>query len=257
MNIPADIEKIFHDTDSGSVLLVNKLLFAFEKLLQDPSLDDQLFRHHVLTVRKEMRHFAAVENLCGEMLVRLDEPYAFPSVVSRYLTDYRTYWEHSAERITENLTRRYELASKTILTHSNSETILSVFKILKQQGIPFRVLQTCSSPGNEGVISKRKIKDLDIKVLLIDDEDAVDVFHETDLVLMGCDTLLKEEFLNKKGTMHIAKLARKYKKPFVLLTESRKQIVVDNWKEQLNKNPFFEWVPLHLVTGVITEKDLP
>jgi len=168
--------------------------------------------------------------------------------------DYENYWKDSIPAIAQNLLRCCDLNNMAILTHSNSNTVISVFRELTKKGLVFKVFQTRSIPGDEGVISQRNMESLGIKVSLTDDEKVSEIIHKTDIVVVGCDAMLDDKFLNKVGTLRIAQLSEEHRKPFMIITESRKKIENQNWKKQVKRNPLFEWVPLYYAKDVITEK---
>ena len=231
-----------------------KLLDGLELQLLNRDLKRTDFRHMLVRVRAALKHFAAIENLCRDILVRMDEAAPFPASLQAFLIEYRAYWDSSIERITDHIESRFDMDSKRILTHSNSHTITSLLGDLHERGHRFTVVQTLSSPGEEGRAALRELNRHGIRALLVDDEKVREVLPETDMVFMGCDTLLASEFLNKSGTRRIAESAHKQTLPFILATESRKQIRIRNWKRSLQPDPLFEWVPLDLVTAVVTER---
>ena len=256
MKFRPEINNILNDRESGSITLLNRLVNAIDSMLIDTASGRGEFTRMIREVRRKLRHFAAIENFCADLLVKLELPGTFPASAIRYISEYRNYWDESSHKIMENFLGYSDPGGKNILIHSNSHTIISLLENLKKSGYSFYVYQTLSIPGKEGKTSFRKLQWLDIKAELINDEEVGRIMPGVDLVLMGCDTLLKDQFLNKTGTVKIAEKAQELGVPFVLVTESRKIIRSEDWKMRLHENPLFEWIPLHMVTETITEKQL-
>jgi translation initiation factor 2B subunit (eIF-2B alpha/beta/delta family) len=249
-----EIERILNDRKSGSIALLNRLVIALEEGLQGSDLSAMDFRHLVLTIRKKLHHFAAIENFLASLITYAEEDQDFPLETLQYTRDYVLYWRDSAGKIAENLLQHENPSGKTILTHSHSETLISLLTQLHKKQIPIRVLQTLSSPGEEGRIAKERMCKLGIRTELVDEGNLEEALDQTDLLLMGCDALLPTEFLNKTGTRAILEQAKQVNKSAYLVCESRKKITNPTWKRGLSDQPLFEWVPLKLILGIVTEK---
>jgi len=252
--MPDEISFILSDRESGSVALLNRLISALEIELQGTDPDPGDFRNLLNTIREKLRHFASIENFLVSLMIHAVPEDDFPGEPLNFIKEYRQYWRDSAGKIADNLLRHCNPVGRSILTHSHSQTVISLLGQLHEREIPFRVLQTLSSPGEEGKKSLERMHELKIRADLIDDEEIQDAFGRTDLVLMGCDALLETKFLNKTGTRAILQLAKQFIKPSFLVTESRKVITHSEWERGLTYQPLFEWVPLDLVDSIITEK---
>jgi translation initiation factor 2B subunit (eIF-2B alpha/beta/delta family) len=90
---------------------------------------------------------------------------------------------------------------------------------------------------------------------LVNEANISEILASTDLILMGCDVLLEKEFLNKTGTRTILEQSKSFNIGSVLVTESRKEITRPDWAKP-SSNPLFEWVPLHLIDRIITERSV-
>jgi len=253
---PPDIQRILEDRESGSVALLNRLLDALEQELHRSRFHPEPFYRLVSGVCKELRHFAAIGNFLAPLTQTSEQPGVggIRSAALRYIEDYRAYWEGSSERIADHFLRQYAPAGMTLMTHSHSQTVLTLLEKLHVRGIRFRVLQTLSTPGEEGRIACDRMKQSGIAAELIRDEQTDEAMKMTGLVVMGCDALMPEEFLNKVGTRSILERARERKIRAVLVTESRKKITRPEWKSEVNPGPLFGWIPLDLVGKVLTEE---
>jgi translation initiation factor 2B subunit (eIF-2B alpha/beta/delta family) len=250
-----DFSHILNDRESGSIALLNRVIDAIDSGLQDADLNAEEFCSLLQDLRKQIDHFAAIENFLVSLIRHTGESKNFPVDILQFLRDYRSHWQDSDKKITENFLQHCDPGNRIIFTHSHSETVISLLKQLKGRSIPFLVLQSLSSPGEEGRLSMERMHKARIRAELIDDTDILDALVHTDIILMGCDALLPLEFLNKVGTRAILEEAKKLNKQSLLVTESRKKITRSDWKNELSFHALFEWVPLYLVDRIVSEKD--
>jgi len=252
--MPDEISLILSDRESGSVALLNRLIAALEKELQGAGLKAEAFCSRANTIREKLHHFAAIENFLATLIMHAVHENDFPGEPLRFITDYRLYWYDSDRKIAENFLQHCDPGGKTILTHSHSQTIISLLDQLHDRHLPFRVLQTLSSPGEEGKQSHDRMRQLRLQAELIDDVNIEETLGYTDFIVMGCDALLDTKFLNKTGTRNILHLAKQFKKRTFLITESRKEVTRSEWEREMTDQRLFEWVPLDLIDRIITEK---
>jgi len=255
--MPDEINLILNDRTSGSLALLNRLITALEHELQQSEVSAEAFRKLVIRIRGKLTHFAAIENFLATLITHSGQRKNFPGEALHFIAAYRLYWEDSAGKITDNFLQQCAPKGLTILTHSHSETIHSLLNQLHAKELPFRVLQTLSAPGEEGKISYERMCEQQLQAELIEDENIRESLASVDLILVGCDALLADKFLNKVGTRAILEQAKQWNKPSCLVTESRKEITNPDWKNKLTKHPLFEWVPLNLMEWVVTETKLP
>lgn len=253
-SIPDEINHILDDRESGSVALLNRLIDVFEKELQGTDLRLEDFSILLNTLKEKLSHFAVIDNFLASLAVQAGQRDDFPGEALRFIADYSAYWNDSAAKIAENFLRHCNPEGLTLLTHSHSETVIAMLTQLHARQLPFRVLQTVSSPGEEGRLSYERMCQLHFQAELVQDGSVEDALASADLILMGCDALLATEFLNKTGTHSILRQAKHLNKRTFLLTESRKEITRSEWKQGLTGQALFEWVPLNLLDGVVTEK---
>lgn len=249
-----DFSHILNDRESGSIALLNRVIDAIDSGLQDADLNAEVFCSLLQNVRKQLYHFAAIENFLASLIKHTGKSKNFPGEALRFIAVYKLYWLDSDHKIAENFLQQCDPRDRTLFTHSHSETVLSLLRQLQSSGIPFRVLQSLSSPGEEGRLSMERMHQLKIRAALIDDKDIPEALAHSDIILMGCDALLPTEFLNKLGTLSILEQAKKLNKLSFLATESRKEINRSEWKSELSDQSLFEWVPLYLLDKIVTEK---
>ncbi len=160
----------------------------------------------------------------------------------------------------------------TILTHSRSSQVVALFRLLAERQQPFSVICTQSSPGNEGFTLARELDQLDVPVTLITDAQTGRFMAEADIVFSGCDTWLSDQhFVNKSGTYLLALAARDQGKPLWVLADSFKDspgtcqsvVLEEMAPDELGgptgahirtRNIYFETIPVHLVTGRVSDQ---
>ncbi|MDY6798699.1 MAG: initiation factor 2B [Pseudomonadota bacterium] len=163
-------------------------------------------------------------------------------------------------------------ANATLFTHSRSSQVVALFGLLAKQGRSFSVICTQSSPGNEGFTLARELDELGVPVTLITDAQMGLFVPQADLVLCGCDTWLADDyFLNKCGTYPLALVAKAAGKPFWVLADSFKDSTAPHDEAALEemagdelgaptgqnltvRNIYFEPVPVHLISGRVSEQ---
>lgn len=251
--MPDEISLILDDRQSGSVALLERLITELGKELQGADPGAEAFIGKLISIRKKLSHFAAIENFLASLILQAGKSGDFPGAALHFLREYSLYWQDSAGKIAWNFLRHFNPKGLTILTHSHSQTVISLLKELHSREIHFRVLQTLSTPGEEGRKSYEDLHKQRIDAHLIADNDIKDALTQTELILMGCDALLPGKFLNKTGTRNILEQAKKSNKQTILITESRKEIKRPGWEQELTEQPLFEWVPLKLITKTVSE----
>jgi hypothetical protein len=252
--MPDEISHILNDRESGSVALLNRLIGALEEELHGTDLKAEAFRNLLLSIREKLNHFAAIENFLGSLIMHSGQEDNFPGEALEFIGSYKLYWHGSAVKIAKDFLQYCDPEGLTILTHSHSETVISLLYQLHLRQIPFQVIQTLSSPGEEGKKSHERMRQMKLQTELIDDANMEEALGHTDLILMGCDALLSTEFLNKIGTRNILEQAKQLNKRCFLVAESRKVIFRSEWKNDLTEQPLFEWVPRNLIDRLITEQ---
>ena len=175
------------------------------------------------------------------------------------------------ERVAEHAARLVP-DQATVFTHSRSSQVVSLFRLLVQQGRAFSVIWTQGSPGNEGFTLARELDEMGVPVTLITDAQMGLFVPKVDLVVTGCDTWLADgHFLNKSGTYPLALVAKDLGQPFWVLADSFKEstdrldtvILEEMPGDELGaptaegitaRNIYFETVPVRLITGRISEQ---
>ncbi len=176
--------------------------------------------------------------------------------------------KRAAEQACQLVPERLRGQGATVLTHSYSETCLLALRACKPKNL--HVYVTESRPLFEGRKIATALRDAGIDVTLLTDAQAGHFIAETDLVLVGADTVLPDgSVVNKMGTYLIALAASDGGVPF--------HVVCDSWKFRIEggvpqleekspdevvpdpeampaRNVYFDITPGRLVTSLITEE---
>ena len=158
---------------------------------------------------------------------------------------------------------------KTIITHSQSSTVVGVFEHLAAD---VKVIVTESRPPGEGRILAEKLSRLGIVTDFISDQQMGVFVKHADVALVGADTIAEDgSVINKAGTYLLALAAREQKVPFYVCFESIKFSSKPSADIGLEKhdpaelnppqlphvethNIYFDVTPSNLVTAWITEE---
>ena len=170
---------------------------------------------------------------------------------------------------------KFDIKGKTILLHSNSASILEIFKISKDKNI--NILQTIAYPVKEGITQAKDLSENSFLVKIISDSCVTKYIPEIDFALLGADVIFKDYFINKVGSFSVALGCKYYKKPLFVIADPRKLINnisnssldLKNLETEEPKDPnelceicnenmeienyYFEKIPNKLVTRFITE----
>lgn len=166
----------------------------------------------------------------------------------------------------------------TIMMHSYSSTLMSIFITAAEQGKNFRVICTESRPLRESLLAVKILQSHKVEVVYITDVSIWEFMPKADYIIMGADTITWDgSVANKMGTAMISQLAlicnkpvyiasevykldlrTKYGHPVVLERRSKDEIILrDNDFESFEGvdivNQFFDLTPARNITGLITE----
>lgn len=219
---------------------------------------------------------APVSNLVGQWLRGPDAPAGrddedVPTLRRRYRVWARELIERSelAGELAAANAAEYIGPGRTLLTHSRSATVLSVFRRLAGRGTSALVSE--SRPLNEGLVLARELAALGISVCLITDAQLGLAVGEADAVLIGADSLLPDGgVLNKCGTYPLALAANDHRVPFIVCCERFKRRPPQMGPPELEvmdpgelgyalpdgvtaRNRYFDITPARLVTAWVDE----
>ncbi len=162
------------------------------------------------------------------------------------------------------------LAPLRVVTVSNSGSVGGVLEVLAQR-VTLRVACAEGRPAVEGRLLAARLAAAGALVDFFTDAGIGQALGAADAVLVGADAVAPEWFLNKVGTRVLASAAQLQSVP-VYIVASRDKLATHALAERLVprdgpvaevwgtapggvavRNPYFERVPLDLVTAVITD----
>ncbi len=163
-------------------------------------------------------------------------------------------------------------AASLIMTYSYSSSVLESLIAARKSGRKFEVICAESRPLCEGRNMVRRLGQEGVKSRLVIDAALNSFLKDTDLILIGADSLTAEGIVNKIGSHTLAILARARKVPFFTVCGSDKflprqfaegpKIELKDPREILERplknvtvtNYYFDITPLTLISGIICEE---
>lgn len=162
----------------------------------------------------------------------------------------------------------------SIMTHCNSTVVVKGIINAHEQDKRIHVFATETRPWQQGFITARALADAGVDVTLIVDSAARTFMTETDLVLVGADTIISNgTVINKIGTSQIALIAHENNVPVFVCAESYKFSKTARTDDQVTieerdtseivepsklkgvklRNPVFDSTPPKYIKAIITE----
>ena len=162
----------------------------------------------------------------------------------------------------------------TIITHCNSSVAVQGMINAYKQGKKIKVMATETRPWHQGYITSQALADAGIETTLIVDSAARFFMAETDLVIVGADTVTSDgSVVNKIGTSQIAVCAHERGVPMYVCAESYKfsqtaltgesvpieerdiaEIIEPGKLKGVKiRNPVFDYTPPQYIKAIITE----
>lgn len=276
MRLPDSIQQVLDDRVSGSVSLLKRLIIALENALLNPELDPATFISYIEHVRRKLEMFTVIRHFCDELILSHNISVRhYPANYLNFIQEYKEFWEHAPQQLKQNLLRAARLKKSTIMLHSNSGTVSEVFRLLAEEQMDIKIIQTLAAPAEEGRIQALELAAMGYQVRLIPDVLAAGMMKETDYLVLAADQVRRNTIVNKTGSLQMALAAREYNVPVIILTESRKinksgkempfrdrsrdegEILKATRHPNISaENLYFEAIPGHLVHAIVTEQKI-
>ncbi len=276
-----ELQEIFNevkrDNFSGSGTLLYKLISGLSECSgnkNDTAVTAEQETKQLFTVfRDEMKDFAVISHFCNYMIENLGKHQKQEPVLTDLIAAYTEKWKDVNNMVAAGFLRSIEVRGKTVLLHSQSSAVISLFSKLGEKSHETGIIQTESRPVMEGRRQAEKIAGLGFSVKMVTDTGFTPLLDEIDMAILGADTIYKDHFINKTGSYAIALLCREKNIPVYVLADSRKFINSNHPKGRMEKpkpdaeiwndppqnikpvNYYFETVPINLITGFFSEKD--
>lgn len=190
-------------------------------------------------------------------LDRSASPEVLREIVMEQTEVLHQYCLESTRKVISNASRLIE-AGSTIMTCSFSSTVSRTLKQAWEKGAGFSVLvlQSCWQNCCYGGIMHQELQEYGIKSRLIEDAESPGYLHETDLVILGGDSLLPDGtlingFPSRELAMTAASLLPPV--PVIALLET---IKISRQVESGQLQEGFQAVPFNCLFGVLSEEGL-
>lgn len=161
----------------------------------------------------------------------------------------------------------------TIMTHSYSSTVMAALREVSSERRGIRVVVTRSGPGRTGDETARQLGGFGIPVTLIDDTAAAVHMPSASILMLGADTVCADGVVNGIGSYQLAVVSAATRVPFYVLCDNLKfdpELTREDADLEYGEpseafepaglpvgvavsNPRFDFTPLELVTGIVTE----
>jgi translation initiation factor 2B subunit (eIF-2B alpha/beta/delta family) len=253
------IDEILSDNKSGSAELLRKINeFLLNKFSEGLSIEKDL--------KKISNRFTEFQNIRSY----IDELISLPeSQIMQYLIDFEPNSITKFELIYEGFSHLvYD--NTTIVTLSNSKTILEVLKFASVKRSNLRVIISESRPVNEGSVFAEELAKSGINTTLITEAMIPNYVEESDFSLIGADKLLNDgSVINKTGSRLLAIVSKYFNKPFYVAADKTKKSSNNDFvqtphpkeeiyssnsrKVNIAENLYFERIEAELITEIFTD----
>ncbi len=281
------LDEVRKDNLSGSGTLQKKLEEGLLLALQEEQELKRGEEKEIIVMlqdfKKKMVAFAVLQHFVNHLIAYLQKSgNGSREKIIDAILDYKNEWDHVNERIYRNFLKNVldikEEDEFVFFLHSQSSTILDFFRLLKKEypDAVYSVCQTESRPLLEGKQQALALRRMGLSVLYMTDAAIAGPLSDSDMILLGADTIFPGSFINKQGSYPITLMAWESQVPVYVLADSRKFIRSDDQVEELiweNAsrppeevwggavpegiqviNEYFEDTPAELVTAFVTEK---
>jgi translation initiation factor eIF-2B subunit delta len=273
------VEQIRRDNVSGAAQITRKAVKALilwsqkRKRVSSNQLNEELLARGTSLIEAQPS-MASIFNLVNRVLLsveNLKEGEQVRREAAELAREYLKEMERSTTRIAAKASSVINAAS-LIMTYSYSSSVLESLIAAKKAGRKFEVICAESRPLCEGRNMVRRLGQAGIKSRLVIDAGLNSFLKDTDLILMGADSLTAAGIVNKIGSHALAILARARKVPFFTVCGTDKflprqfsegpEIELKDPREILEKpiknvtaiNYYFDITPFSLLSGVICEE---
>ncbi|MFO7525639.1 MAG: hypothetical protein R6W68_09310 [Ignavibacteriaceae bacterium] len=218
------MDKIFNniisDKTSGSSELLQKLVYYFYRRISD----GKAVKKEIETALNNLEHFAVIKYHLKklELLMSKENKQSILSYLSSVIENEADIYQKIFTAIPLQIKN-----NKKIFTLSNSKTVYEVLKFWHQYNKNILITIAESQPECEGKLLFNKLKKIDVKTELVHDNAISKHIEKSDLLLLGCDIIMKNgDIINKTGSRDAAIIAKYFNKPVVVVSSKLKRISI-------------------------------
>jgi translation initiation factor 2B subunit (eIF-2B alpha/beta/delta family) len=177
-------------------------------------------------------------------------------------------YRKAVEKAAKNAAKLF-YTENSIFVFSNSVTIFKALELYyKNRGADLVINTVEAKPGSEGIVFAKACADLGFQVNLYPDMNIVNAIANSDMVIIGADRMLCDEFFNKSGTSIVLEIGKKFGRQNVIVTDQSKILKLSDFLVgQLEGSPdsslpedgyrvisyYFERITYENIDRVVTE----
>lgn len=277
----ASLDEIARDNLSGaSEILQEVIRFVHEQLLASERTPHHLvyrdLAHSAREILRAHSPMAALFHFCNQILLAAERNMALESF-SRHLAELAQEFSRQQIRDEEKaIAHALALlpAPTTVATLSKSSLVLNFLMRAAEKRLLVGVVVLESRPMREGCLLAEQLHRFGVRVHLLVDAAVSHALDRSDLIMIGADAFSSQKLCNKIGTWPLALLAQAHRKPVYCLSTTVKYLpgnivlpfsdrdhpASEVWNDAPPNvkihNPYFEWIPIKLVQGIISERGL-
>ena len=279
MNIPQLLQRLRTDNVSGATTLVELALdileaFATQEASPTPHEFVTALEALVDAVLAAQPSMAVMINLAQHVLQVGPEGLPLTTVreqLQQMLTAFRRDLHASTAALCQRALAVLPSQS-TVLTYSNSATVLAALRYAHDHGRIRRVLLSESRPAYDGRPQATALREYGMVVEYSIDMALFERLAEANVVVVGADAVFPEHLVNKLGTRALAQLARLQGIPCFSLCAANKFLPTaatallrimehpgqEVWPEAPDglaiNNRYFDTTPLALLSGIVSDQ---
>ena len=275
-----EIEKLSKDGIHGSSFLTKKAISIVKLYIDgsDPSkIEIKTLMQIVQLIVQAQPTMALLFSFSNRLLLFLDQIYEKDfsekekkESILTFLESFSQSIDAGEKRICQNTADRLKSISP-IATYSSSRTIKKTLELLHKKNNSLMVYCAESRPKNEGILLAKSLAEKNIDVSVMTDATLFSIIKKISALIIGADAITEKSVINKIGSYPLVQLAIQQKIPVYCLCHCYKLIpanytmenepkkpatdILENEQENITViNYYFDFTPLHLFTGFITEK---
>lgn len=229
------LREVGEDRVSGASKIFSKTLSILRDLYKSNPGKESLERVYSMlkTIHPTMAPIRLLEKIVEESLRGRISPGDVLECVEKLERSKRECVEKTSRLLGELIPFKAKIATLSFSSH-----VYNALKYLKERVEEVKISE--STPGSEGLILARDLEKEGIKTKVYSDSAMARMVEESDLILLGVDSIMLEGgVVNKLGSYTMTVLANYYAKPIYYLAEPFKILPHQN---RSSKNTSISWV---------------